>query len=77
MNPADIARHWADTQWTAQTSTRELDDLRARQLTQKREDLRQAIEAAWEEPEIFPTFSAERHNAAALYRLVFGRGIES
>jgi len=77
MTPPDIARHWADTQWTAQNSTRELDDLRAKQKAQALETLRQILESAWQEPEILPPYSAERYNAAALYRLVFGRGIES
>jgi len=77
MSLPDIANHWADKQWTAKNSTRELDDLRAKQKAQSLDTLRQVLEAAWQEPEILPLYSAERYNAAALYRLVFERGIES
>ena len=76
MTNDQIASCGLDPQWNYR-EIETLDAIRERQAAEKREALRVALEAAWEEPGLLPRFSPARYNAAALYRFLFGRGIES
>jgi len=75
MTNDEIASCGLDPQWNHR-EIETLDAMRERQAAEKREVLRVALEAAWEEPGLLPVMSPQRHSAAALYRLTFGRGIE-
>ena len=76
MTNDQIASCGLDPQWKHR-EIETLDAIRERQAAEKREALRVALEAAWEEPGLLPRFSPARYNAAALYRFLFERGIDS
>jgi len=76
MTNDQIASCGLDPQWNHR-EPKTLDAIRERQAAEKLEALRVALEAAWEEPGLLPVMSPQRHNAAALYRLTFGKGIDS
>jgi len=73
MTNDQLASCGLDPQWNHR-EIETLDAMRERQAAEKREALRVALEAAWEEPGLLPVMSPQRHSAAALYRVLVWKG---